>query len=310
MPPRRAAAPAPERLTAGLLPGRVVSAHGRSYVVETARGALRCAVRGRRGDIVCGDSVRVRATGGGTGVVETLQPRKNLLARADAFHHKAIAANLDLLLVVTAAEPDYSLDLVQRCLLAAEAQDIAALILVNKADLPGHTAAMARLAPLAAIGYEVLGLSAHGDVSPLRARLAGKTALLVGQSGMGKSSLLNALAPQAGARVAQISKALQSGRHTTTYTALHALDEHSTLIDSPGLQEFALAQYPAAELEHAFRDFRPYLGQCRFRNCRHRSEPGCALAAAEAAGLLWPERRRLLRRLQDEHQLARRQTKL
>ena len=306
MPPRRAAAPAAERLNAGLLSGRVVSAHGRSFVVETDRGRLRCAVRGRRADIVCGDMVQVRATGSGTGVVEAVAPRKSLLARADAFHHKAIAANLDLLVVVMAAEPEFSLDLVQRCLLAAEIQDLGALILVNKADLPQHAAAMARLAPLAAIGYEVLGLSAHGDISALRLHLAGKTTLMVGQSGMGKSSLLNALVPEANAHVAEISRVLGSGRHTTTHTALYALDAHSALIDSPGLQEFALAQYAPAELERAFPDFRPYLGQCRYRDCRHRGEPGCALAAAEEAGRLWPARRRLLQRLQDELDFAQR----
>ena len=295
-------------MSAPLLPGRVVSAHGRSFVVGTSQGTLRCAVRGRRADIVCGDRVEVRATGGGTGVIETLTPRENLLSRADAFHHKAIASNIDLLLVVTAAEPEFSLDLVQRCLLAAEVQDIAALILVNKADLPQHGAALARLAPLAAIGYEVLGVSAHGDLSALRRRLAGRTTLMVGQSGMGKSSLLNTLVPDAAARVADISSALNSGRHTTTHTALHALDAHSWLIDSPGLQEFALAQHSLSELEHAFPDFRPYLGQCRFRNCRHRSEPGCALVAAEAAGRLWPARRALLLRLQEEREFADRQS--
>ena len=306
MPPRRAAATSAECVNADLLPGRVISAHGRSFVVETDQGPLRCAVRGRRADIVCGDTVQVRATGGGTGVVETLAPRKNLLARADAFHHKAIAANIDLLLIVTAAEPDFSLDLVQRCLLAAEIQGIATLVLVNKADLPQHAAAMARLAPLAAIGYEVLGLSAHGDISALRPHLAGKTTLMVGQSGMGKSSLLNALVPEANAHVAEISRALGSGRHTTTHTALYALDAHSALIDSPGLQEFALAQYVPAELEWAFPDFRTYLGQCRYRDCRHRGEPGCALAAAEEAGRLWPARRQLLHRLQDELDFAQR----
>lgn len=293
-------------MTTHLLPGRVVSAHGRSLVVDTAQGLLRCAVRGRRGDIVCGDHVQARATGSGTGVIETLLPRRNLLARADAFHHKAIAANIDLLLVVTAAEPEFSLDLVQRCLLAAEIQNIATLVLVNKADLPTHAAAVKRLAPLAAIGYEVLGVSALADLGALRSRLAGKTTLMVGQSGMGKSSLLNALVPGAGARVAEISSVLNSGRHTTTHTALHALDATGGLIDSPGLQEFALTQYPIAEIEQAFPDFRPYLGQCRFRNCRHRREPGCALAAAEEAGRLWPARRKLLQRLQDELDFARR----
>ena len=130
---------------------------------------------------------------------------------------------------------------------------------------------------------------------------------MVGQSGMGKSSLLNTLVPDASARVAEISSALNSGRHTTTHTALHALDAHSWLIDSPGLQEFALTQYSLTELEEAFPDFRPYLGQCRFRNCRHRSEPGCALVAAEAAGRLWPARRALLLRLQEERDFADRQ---
>ena len=294
----------PEPLPPSSLSGRVVAAHGRSFLVETTSGLLKCVVRGRRTDVVCGDRVEVLATGGAAGVIETLLPRKNLFLRADAFHRKAISANIDLLLVVVAAAPEFSLDLVQRCLLAAEAEGIASLILANKADLAEHAAALTRLKPLAAIGYEVLGLSAFGDLAPLRRRLAGRTALMVGQSGMGKSSLLNALTPQANARVGEISTALGSGRHTTTHTALHTLDALSRVIDSPGLQEFALAQHSIAEIEQAFPDFRPYLGQCRFRNCRHRTEPGCALIAAEQAGRLWPARRTLLQRLQEERDFA------
>jgi ribosome biogenesis GTPase len=193
------------------------------------------------------------------------------------------------------------MELVQRCVLAAEEQDIASLLILNKADLPETPAARERLDLLTRIGYPLVMLSALNDVAPLRPALHGHTTLLIGQSGMGKSTLINALFPGAEMATAEYSEALDSGRHTTTHTRLHRLDADSAVIDSPGLQEFALQHLDAHALAHAFVEFRPFLGECRFRDCKHETEPGCRLQEAAAAGEIDPARLKLfqsLRRLQ------------
>lgn len=286
--------------------GEVVAAYSRRYRVETTSGTLACQVKGRRLQAVCGDRVELRRGADG-GVIESVLPRSTLFHRSDAFRTKAIAANVTQIAVVVAARPSFSPELLQRCILAAEDQGIGSLILLNKSDLPETPAARARLAPLARIGYPCIELSALRDASPVRPWLAGHRTLLVGQSGMGKSTLVNALFPEAQAETAAYSEALDSGRHTTTHTRLYRLDGDAALIDSPGLQEFALQHLDAEALARAFVEFRPYLGQCRFRDCRHESEPGCRLAEAAAAGDIDPARLALFRQLRRaQHQAAQR----
>jgi ribosome biogenesis GTPase len=283
-----------------LLTGQVVAAFSRRFIVETATGSLPCQVKGRHLRVVCGDRVEIRRDGD-AGVIEAVLPRASLLYRSDAFKTKAIAANVTQLAVVVAARPSFSMELVQRCVLAAEEQDIASLLVLNKADLPETPAARERLDLLTRIGYPLVMLSALNDVAPLRPALHGHTTLLIGQSGMGKSTLINALFPGAEMATAEYSEALDSGRHTTTHTRLHRLDTDSAVIDSPGLQEFALQHLDANALAHAFVEFRPFLGQCRFRDCKHETEPGCRLQEAAAAGEIDPARLKLfqsLRRLQ------------
>jgi len=283
-----------------LLNGRVIAAFSRRFIVETAHGALPCQVKGRHLRVVCGDQVEVRRDGE-AGVIEAVLPRANLLYRSDAFKSKAIAANVTQLAVVVAARPSFSMELVQRCVLAAEDQGIASLLILNKADLPETPAARERLSLLTRIGYPLLTLSAQTDVAPLRPALHGHTTLLIGQSGMGKSTLINALFPDAGVVTAEYSEALDSGRHTTTHTRLHRLDADSAVLDSPGLQEFALQHMDASALAYAFIEFRPYLGHCRFRDCKHETEPGCRLHEAVATGEIDASRLKLfqtLRRLQ------------
>lgn len=272
--------------------GRVIAAHGRQYVVELADGTLLpCFPRGKKSEIACGDRVDIMRTSDDQGVVEAIQPRVSLLYRSNEIRQKLIAANVDQLVIVVATEPAFSDELVARALLAAESEEIAPLIVLNKYDLADKlAAARQRLATLAGLGYPILELSALNHAEDLRPWLAGKTSVLVGQSGMGKSTLVNALIPEANAATREISQALDSGKHTTTHATLYHLDGDSDLIDSPGLQEFGLGHLDRQEIEIAFREFRPYLGQCRFRDCRHDREPGCALRAAVEAGTIDPGR--------------------
>lgn len=264
--------------------GLVVAAHGRQYMVERQDGSiLPCFPRGKKSEIACGDRVNIRQTAADQGVIEGIQPRRNLLYRSNEFRQKLIAANVDQVVLVVAVEPAFSDELVTRTLIAAESQDIDVLIVLNKCDLADRLpAARQRLDIFRNLGYSIVELSARAHAEDLRPHLAGRTSVLVGQSGMGKSTLVNALVPEANAATREISAALDSGKHTTTHACLYHLDATSHLIDSPGLQEFGLAHLDRAGLEHAFREFRPYLGQCRFRDCRHDREPDCALRHALA----------------------------
>jgi len=263
------------------LEGQIVASFGRRYLVELADSStLDCVTRGKRGALACGDRVTVARSAPGKGVIEAVRPRRTLLYRSDRARQKLVAANVTQIAIVVAPVPAFSEDLVNRCLAAAEHGGIAALIVLNKVDLPQARAALASLQPYRGLGYRVVALSAKRDLGPLVPHLIGETSVLVGPSGMGKSTIINGLLPAAAVRVAEISAALDSGRHTTTHTRLYHLDAASHVIDSPGLQLFGLHHVDGAALAHAFVEFRPHLGRCRFRDCRHVVEPGCAIAAA------------------------------
>jgi len=210
------------------------------------------------------------------------------------------AANVTQLLIVVAAEPSPSEALLQRALIAAEAARIHPVIVINKADLPATAALQEKLSFYEKLGYEIITLSALGNVDILRDKLRGETNILLGQSGMGKSTLTNALLGEAIARTQTISAALDSGKHTTTHAQLYDLDASTKLIDSPGLQEFGLHHLAAADLLHYFPDLRHLIGQCRFHNCTHRAEPNCAVKAAAERGEVSAERVALLQKITDE----------
>ena len=287
--------------------GLVVGAHGRHLVVLTPEGRrVLCHLRGKRSEAVVGDQVGWQPTGD-EGVVERVEPRRNLLFRQDTWRTKSFAANLDALLVLVAVEPVFSESQLARALIAAGSAGIPASIGLNKVDLPGAEDARRRLAAYRAMGVEVLEFSlktaGEDTFGQIGSRLHGRTTLVLGPSGAGKSTLINRFVPQAEAQVGEISQALNSGRHTTTTTTWYALGEdreHGALIDSPGFQEFGLQHVPPVELASLMPDLRAHLGGCRFHNCTHLHAPGCSGRAAVEAGSIAETRYRIYRELFSE----------
>ena len=276
---------APKKTAAPTQPGTVVASFGRQFTVELEDGVLiACVTRGKRTDIACGDRVAVAMTAPDQGVIESTAPRISLFYRSDIQREKLIAANVTQIVIVLASSPPFHAELLDRCLAAAEEAGIPALLALNKMDLPAAAQALQSLERYRALGYDVLPLAAKIDIAPLRARLAGHTSVLVGQSGMGKSTIINRLLPDAAARVGELSVALGGGRHTTTHARLYHLDAASHIIDSPGLQEFGLVHVAPEDLAHAFIELRQHLGQCKFNDCKHLTEPGCAITAAVERG--------------------------
>ncbi len=313
MPPSRrllgAAPRTAKAAAAATTTGTVVAAYRRHWAVLRDDGALvACVLKGRGATIAAGDRVQV-ASGDGGGVIEHVLPRRNLVYRSDAHRAKLVAANVTLVVGVVAPDLAIDLELLDRWSVAAEAEGCAFVVCANKSDHPAFAGFLPRLAPWQRLGYGVIAMSAKHDASPLRARLRGEHAVLVGQSGVGKSTIVNALVPAAGARVGEVSQALGSGRHTTTESTLHLLPDDPSggwIVDSPGMTQFALAHLEPSAIPAAFVDLRPWLGRCRFRDCRHDREPGCAVQEAVARGDVARHRVALMRTLVAQSEAARR----
>jgi len=287
--------------TLSLLPvnGQIVAAFGRQYLVEFADGAiLSCVLRGKRSGAVCGDQVKVKRTAADQGVIETIFPRSTLVYRSNTVREKLIAANITQIIIVIAAIPSFDEELVNRCLVAAENQNIKVLIVLNKTDLIEPTRIVVPgLSLYQKIGYTLLQLSAKTDIMPLLPYLQGHLNILVGQSGMGKSTLINALIPGADRATGKISSSLDSGRHTTTHSQLYHLNKNTHIIDSPGIQEFGLHHIGNTNLAWGFIEFHPYIGRCKFSDCLHINEPDCALDKAVQEKKIDPRRLSFYRKL-------------
>jgi ribosome biogenesis GTPase / thiamine phosphate phosphatase len=285
---RQALAAKPDQAGSAQASGLVVASFGRHCLVESPDGERRiCHPRGKKSQVVVGDRVRWQATGD-EGSIEAVETRRNLFYRQDEMRTKSFAANLDQILVLLAADPEFSERQLARALIAAEAEHIDVLVVLNKSDLqPAFDRAWARLEPYRRMGLTVLPLRLKAEtaaaseegVDALERFLTGKTTLVLGPSGVGKSTLVNRLVPHASALTGEISRALNSGKHTTTSTTWYWTDDtrQTALIDSPGFQEFGLNHIEPTQLAHLMPDLRAHLGNCRFYNCTHLHEPGCSV---------------------------------
>lgn len=254
----------------------------------------RCHLRQNLGQLVCGDQV-LWQPGEPVGVVTALMPRRSLLSRPDPYQGlKPVAANIDRMLIVCAPLPEFSERLLDRYLVAAELSNIEPVILFNKTDLltdEQRQQLSDRLAPYQQLDYSILWLSSLWPDSLLQldSLLADGLSIFVGQSGVGKSSLINRLQTKQ-AETGPISTNSGLGQHTTTAAELYDLPQGGKLIDSPGIREFGLWHIGPRELEQGYREFLPWLGGCRFRDCDHVQSPGCALQAACQQGQIHPLR--------------------
>jgi ribosome biogenesis GTPase len=300
---RTRAGTAPDRETAGALgpeePGLVLVHHGGEVLLEDANAStLRATPRQHLGDLVAGDTVVIQrlAIDPQTAVIVARGPRDSVLERKDASgRSRAIAANIDQIIVLIAVEPAPQRYLIDRYLAAASSIPAEPILVLNKIDLPGS----ADEEPYRDLldSYRQAGLSTaaisatRGDgLQALKARLRTHTSLIVGQSGVGKSSLVKALLPEAQIRIGELSEAVGEGRHTTRTSRLYHLPQGGHLIDSPGVRGFDPAPGSAVPLDRGFREFLPHLGHCRFSDCRHTVEPGCAVRQAVERGEIDPRR--------------------
>lgn len=282
--------------------GRVVADFGREFLVEFAdRRQVVCTRKGKRQDATCGDFVEVRLTGSAQGSIERIGTRRNLLYRSDQWREKMLASNVDQVVILLAPKPPFSEAFLNLSLVACEAARLPVVIALNKADLPEHAESRKALEPWEKIGYTVIAMSAKFDVAPLLPFLERKITLLVGQSGMGKSKTVNALVLSDVARVGDLTASRDSGAHTTTFSRFYRLDRDTAIIDTPGFQSFGLFHLTEDQIGEAMREFRPYLGRCKFNDCSHLSEPGCEIIEASKRGEISRERLSFYQVLIEQH---------
>ncbi|MEJ2385033.1 MAG: ribosome small subunit-dependent GTPase A [Xanthomonadales bacterium] len=291
------------------LSGLILVSYGGRGVVELDDGArLACKYRRSVGRPCCGDRVTVQHADGESAIVVAIEPRRNEFARADARQRRqVIAANLDRVVIVIAPAPQPSRDLVERYLVAVHSLGIEPVLVLNKADLMdtatlGPDSPLTHLDDYRALGYTVLTTSckASPGIGELEAALENRVSILVGQSGVGKSSLVNAVLPDLDLQTGALSRVTGKGTHTTTTTIMYALPCGGRLIDSPGVWEYGLWRLDAAELVAGFPEFRDAAARCRFNDCRHAGEPGCAVADAVQHGAILPWRYAAYRRLLEQ----------
>ncbi len=277
-------------------PGLLIAHYGNTLIVENQAGQLFCCgLRQNLGTLVTGDEIIWQQIDNETGIVVACLDRRSTITRPDRHTTKPIVSNVDLIVIVTALEPLPKQTTLDRYLIIAETLKLPAIIVINKCDLPfksSHQSLREKTKVYQQIGYPCLEVSSKTSSGLLvfEEALKGKTGVLMGQSGVGKSSLLNALIPDAKAQTQELSKIHRFGRHTTTASRLYHLPKGGNIIDSPGIHEFNLRHFTKTAIKHGFKEFGPYLGLCKYRNCEHSNEPECALQAALKMGKIAPFR--------------------
>lgn len=290
-------------------PGLLIAHHGIHLIVESKTGTLHhCKIRQSLGSLVTGDQIIWQEAPDGSGVVVAVLQRKSVLARPNphsshAQDMKAIAANIDLLVIVIAPKPALSIATIDAYLVIAQQLGIQPLIVLNKSDLLAtskNSNLLDRLAIYKSLGYDWIETSTINikadtttdlpKLNTLTDYLKNKTSVLVGQSGVGKSSLIRYLIPDAQVRIGELCQITDLGKHTTTGSRLYHLPTGGDLIDSPGIRRFGLWHLSKKNLAQGFIEFTPYLGHCQFRNCSHQNEVGCAIIEARDKGLIHPLR--------------------
>lgn len=270
--------------------GRVITRYGQRQLVESSTGKLfQCTGRQNIGLSVAGDEVIFQPAGGVEGIVTAILPRENELSQKN----KLIATNIDQLWLVVATEPHYQFELIDRYLILAENSNLPINIIVNKIELLNELDQLSQDFSLYQnINYQVhfISIKKKLNLGPLKNQLTDKTNIFLGQSGVGKSSLINTLIPDLELRVNEISAKSKRGKHTTTNTSIYHIPSGGDLIDSPGIREFQLDDFDAKQILNGFREFKELIGKCRFRNCQHINEPDCAVKVALDAGNIHPSR--------------------
>ncbi len=270
--------------------GRVITRYGQRQLVESIDKKLyQCTGRRNIGLSVAGDEVLFQKTDDNEGVVTAIQPRINELKR----QNKLIAANIDQLWLVVALEPHYEFELIDRYLIMAENVNLPINIIINKIELAKNLEQVSRdFSIYKNIDYQVhfLSVKQENNLDSLKSCLRDKTHIFLGQSGVGKSSLINTLIPDLDLRVNEISTKTKMGRHTTTNTTIYHIPSGGDLIDSPGIREFQINEFSSKQILNGYREFKSYLGKCRFRNCQHVNEPDCAIRGALDSEVIHPAR--------------------
>lgn len=292
-----------ERLREGL----VISHLGQGLAVESSGDLVLCQTRRRLDTVAVGDRVLWRWSAPGQGCIEAIQPRRSVLTRpAGRGKIRPVAANIDIVFVVVAAEPRCDLLLIDQYLAVCENRNLEAALILNKIDLEPTRSLAGELAYYQSLGYPLYRTStvSQSGLEPLQQVLKRQTGILTGQSGVGKSSLTNALIPDRNLKTTPLSEAGKHGRHTTTAATLYHLPESGNLIDSPGVAIFGLANLNERELAHGFREFQPLLENCRFNDCRHVMDKGCAVRAAAENGSISMDRYRRFLKLREKMPLS------
>ncbi|MEK9872859.1 MAG: ribosome small subunit-dependent GTPase A [Betaproteobacteria bacterium] len=282
--------------------GTITSAHGRHYLVQLENGnRITAFPKGKKSDFVCGDICHLELLHE-EGWITSVEDRSSLLWRSDQYKQKMIAANVTMAMIVSATDLPLNLSLINRCILACEHQKIRPILILNKIDL-GDSAHENPLEPFSKLGYRSLSISAKNNIDNLRTMIQGERVVFVGTSGVGKTTIINNLVPDAKSKTGEISRVLNSGKHTTTHATLYQVNEETSLIDCPGIQAFGLHHIHPEELVSLFKEFSPYLGNCQFSDCSHIAEPGCKVQDAVSKDLVssfrWEQYKQLRREVSD-----------